>query len=152
MPRRRFVLDGTTRAIVVTKSLPRGQHSMQPTGRPILHAEASFISAERGLRRGVSSRTSLKCCIHFGFIPKLVIFIYKQLKRPAVFSAVHFDIKPQIVTLQNNFFSLLRLNHEDLCDQRFWHCQEACASIGARNDDSDQEKRSCSSRSPQQSC
>jgi len=30
-PRRRFVLDGATRAIVVTKSSPRGQHSMQLT-------------------------------------------------------------------------------------------------------------------------
>jgi len=44
---------------------------------------------ERGLRRGISSRASLKCCIHFGFILKLVIFICKQLKRPAAFSVVH---------------------------------------------------------------
>jgi len=32
-----------------------------------------------------------------------MIFIHKQLKRPVAFSAVHFDIKPQIVTLQNIF-------------------------------------------------
>ena len=60
-----------------------------------------------------------------------MIFIHKQLKRPAAFSAVHFDVKPQIVMLQNNFL-LLHLNHEDLCDQRLWHCQEACASIGTK--------------------
>jgi len=76
------------------------------TGTPILHVEASFISAERGLRRGILSRTSLKHHIHFGFILKLAIFICKQLKRPVAFSAVHFDIKPQIVMLQNNFFKL----------------------------------------------
>jgi len=74
------------------------------TGTPILHAKASFISAERGPRRGISSWTSLKHCIHFSFIPKLMIFVYKQLKRPVAFSAMHFDIKPQIVMLQNNFF------------------------------------------------
>jgi len=48
-------------------------------------------------------RTSLKCYIHFSFILKLIIFIYKQLKRPVAFSVVHFDIKPQIIMLQNNF-------------------------------------------------
>ena len=58
------------------------------TGMPILHAEASFISAERGLRQEILSQTSLKWCIHFGFIPKLVIFICKQLKRPVAFGAV----------------------------------------------------------------
>jgi len=52
----------------------------------------------------ILSWTSLKCHIHFSFILKLAIFICKQLKRPVAFSAVHFDIKPQIVTLQNNFF------------------------------------------------
>jgi len=36
------------------------------SGTPILHAEASFI----------------------GFIAKLTIFIFKQLKRPAAFSVV----------------------------------------------------------------
>jgi len=36
----------------------------------------------------ISSRTSLKCCIHFGFILKLTIFICKQLKRLAAFRAV----------------------------------------------------------------
>jgi len=50
------------------------------TGTLILHEEASFISAERGPRRGISSRTSLKCCIHFSFILKLTIFIHKQKK------------------------------------------------------------------------
>jgi len=38
---------------------------------------------------GISSWTSLKCCIHFSFILRLTIFIYKQLKRPVAFSAVH---------------------------------------------------------------
>jgi len=46
-PRRRFVLDGTTRAIVVNKVITN-----YATGTPILHVEASFNSAERGLRRG----------------------------------------------------------------------------------------------------
>jgi len=59
------------------------------TGTPILHVEASFISAERGLRRLILSRTSLKHYIHFSFILKLTIFIYKQLKRHGAFSAVH---------------------------------------------------------------
>jgi len=59
------------------------------TGTPILHVEASFILVERGLRRGISSWTSLKYYIHFSFILKLIIFIYKQLKRPVAFSVVH---------------------------------------------------------------
>jgi len=50
----------------------------------ILHAEASFISAERGLRRGILSRTSLK-----HHISELMIFICKQLKRPVAFSMLH---------------------------------------------------------------
>jgi len=62
---------------------------------PILHVEASFISVERGLRQGISSQTSLKYYIHFSFILKLMIFIYKQPKRPVAFSVVHFDIKPK---------------------------------------------------------
>ena len=33
---------------------------------------------------------------------------------------VHFDIKPQIVTLQNNFFTLNLFNHESFCSQRIW--------------------------------
>jgi len=73
-----------------------------------------------------------------------MIFICKQLKRPVVFSAVHFDVKPQIGMLQNKFFAT-SLNHEDFRVQRLWHCQEACASIGTRNDNRDQERRSCSS-------
>jgi len=144
-----FTLPMTLRSYRCNEVIPK-RTTFCTTGTPILHVEAPFISAERGLRRGISSRTSLKCHIHFSFILKLIIFIYKQLKRPVAFSAVHFDIKPHVVTLQNNFL-LLHLNHEDLGDQRFWHCQEACASIGTRNDDSDQERRSCSSRPPQQS-
>jgi len=58
------------------------------TGTPILHVEASFISVERGLRQGILSRTTLKHYIYFSFILKLIIFIYKQLKRPVAFSAV----------------------------------------------------------------
>jgi len=74
------------------------------------HADSSRrsivkLSRERITPR-ISSRTSLKCYIHFSFILKLMIFICKQLKRPVAFSAVHFDVKPQIVTLQNNFFYL----------------------------------------------
>jgi len=56
------------------------------------HADSSHrstvkLSRERITPR-ISSRTSLKYCIHFGFILKLMIFIYKQLKRPVAFSAV----------------------------------------------------------------
>jgi len=51
----RFVLDCTTRAIVANKV----------TTTPILRAEVSFISAERGLSRGILSRTSLKCYTYF---------------------------------------------------------------------------------------
>jgi len=36
-----------------------------------------------------------------------VIFIHKQLKGLAAFGAVHFDVKPQNVMLQNNFVCLL---------------------------------------------
>jgi len=56
------------------------------TGTPILHLEASFISAERGLRREILSQTSLNHNIHFSSILKL---IRKQLKRPMAFGAVH---------------------------------------------------------------
>jgi len=38
------------------------------TGTLILHAEASFIAAERGLRLGILSCTSLKHCIWFQLI------------------------------------------------------------------------------------
>mgnify|MGYP000198940078 CR=1 FL=1 len=69
-----------------------------------LPVEALFISVERGLRQEILSRTSLKYYIHFSFILKLIILIYKQLKRPVAFGVVHFDIKPQIIILQNNFF------------------------------------------------
>jgi len=72
------------------------------------HADSSRrsivqLSRERTAPR-ISSWTSLKQHIHFSFILKLIIFIYKQLKRPVAFSVVHFDVKPQIVMLQNNFF------------------------------------------------
>jgi len=89
------------------------------TGTPILHAEASFISAERGLRRGVSSRTSLKCCIHFSFILKLAFFICEQLKRPAAFGAVHFDV----ASVHNSFKAHLGTNVcFDLFKERcHWH-------------------------------
>jgi len=59
------------------------------TGMPILQVEASFISAERGLRGGILSQTTLKCYIHYSLIPKLIIFIYKQLKRLVAFTAMH---------------------------------------------------------------
>jgi len=90
----RFVLDGTTRAIVVIQ-----RHckviTKCTTGTPILHVEALFISVERGLRRGISSWTSLKYYIHVSFILKLIIFIYKPLKRPVAFSVVqlHFSVR-----------------------------------------------------------
>jgi len=58
------------------------------TGAPILHAEALFISAETGFHQWILSRTSLKGCIHFGFIPKLTMFTCQQLKRHATFGAV----------------------------------------------------------------
>ena len=79
---------------------------------------------------------------------KLVIFICKQLKRPVAFSVVHFDITPQIVTLQNNSFVLTSFNHEGLCVQRLWKQQEACASIGPRANNSEQERRHCFSQPP----
>jgi len=81
--RTHFVLDRLTQAIVVNKVITNCA-----TGTPILHVEASFISVERGLRQGILSRTSLKHYIHFSFILKLVIFIYKQLKRHIAFSVV----------------------------------------------------------------
>jgi len=84
-----FVLDPLTQAIVVNKVITN-----HATDMPILHVEASFISAERGLRREILSRTSLKHCIHFSFILKLAIFIHKQLKRPVAFSAVHAKLFP----------------------------------------------------------
>jgi len=57
------------------------------------HADSSRrsivqLSRERTTPR-ISSWTSLKHCIHFSFILKLIIFIYKQLKRHVAFSAVH---------------------------------------------------------------
>jgi len=47
-----------TRAIIVKQVITNCA-----TGTPILHVEASFTSVERGLRRGISSWTSLKCYI-----------------------------------------------------------------------------------------
>jgi len=60
------------------------------------HADSSRrtvvqLSRERTAPR-ISSWTSLKCYIHFSFILKLIIVIYKQLKRPVAFSVVHFWI------------------------------------------------------------
>jgi len=67
------------------------------------HADSSRRSIAKLSRERITprilSRTSLKHYIHFSFILKLIIFICKQLKRPVAFSAVHFDVKPQIVTL-----------------------------------------------------
>jgi len=71
-----------TRAIVANKVITN-----YTTDKPILHVEALFISVERGLRWEILSRNSLKYYIHFSFILKLIIFIYKQLKRPAFFTA-----------------------------------------------------------------
>jgi len=70
------------------------------TGTPILHVEASFISAERGLRREILSRTSLKHYIHFSFILKLITFICKQLKRPVAFSVVQYPSSSATSSLQ----------------------------------------------------
>jgi len=53
-------------------------------------------SRERTAPR-ISSWTSLKCYIHFSFILKLAVFIYKQLKRPVAFSAVHQSHKRHLV-------------------------------------------------------
>jgi len=59
------------------------------------HADSSRrsivqLSRERTTPR-ISSWTSLKCYVHFSFILKLIIFIYKQLKRPVAFSVVQND-------------------------------------------------------------
>jgi len=70
----------TTQAVVANKVTTH-----HATGMPILHVEASFISAERGLRQGILSPTSLN---HFSFILKLTIFICKQLKRSGAFGTV----------------------------------------------------------------
>jgi len=56
------------------------------------HADSScrsivHLSRERTTPR-ISSWTFLKYYIHLSFILKLVIFIYKQLKRPVAFSVV----------------------------------------------------------------
>jgi len=68
------------------------------------HADSScgsivHLSRERTVPR-ILSWTSLKCCIHFGFIPKLTIFICKQLKRPVAFGAVHVVIVDIAVPMQ----------------------------------------------------
>jgi len=49
-----------TRAIVVKQVITN-----YATSTPILHIEVLFISVERGLRREILSRTSLKCYIQF---------------------------------------------------------------------------------------
>jgi len=56
------------------------------TGMPILYVEVSFISAERGMRREILSRTSLKCHIQFSSVLSLQ---FSFLKRPVAFNAVH---------------------------------------------------------------
>jgi len=72
-----------TQAVVVQKITTKCETRTQ-----ILHAGASFISAERGSHRWILSQISLNHHIHFSFILKLVIFICKQLQRHAAFSAV----------------------------------------------------------------
>jgi len=98
----RFVLDRTTRAIVVIQRCCK-VITKHVTGTPILHVEASFISVERGLRRGILSWTSLKHYIHFSFILKLIIFIYKQLKRPVAFSVVHVTVQLHVLEFKVKF-------------------------------------------------
>jgi len=73
------------------------------------HADSSRrsivqLSRERTAPR-ISSWTSLKHYIHFSFILKLIIFIYKQLKRPVAFSVVH-----ALLTWSQWMFS-----HESFC-------------------------------------
>jgi len=69
----------------------------------------------------ISSRTSLKHHIHFSFILKLIIFIYKQLKRPVAFSAVHFvtqhssDIRPMLTPTLRNAAVV-----SDQCPKQHW--------------------------------
>ena len=58
-----FILDHTARAVVETTVIDK-----HTSGTPIIHTEASFTSADRGLCRGTLSRTSLKHCIWFWFI------------------------------------------------------------------------------------
>jgi len=82
----RFVLDRTTWALWISHSQLSNKST---TDTPILHAQASFISAERGRLQRILSRTSFKCYNHIGSFPKLTIFIFKQLKRSAAFSAMH---------------------------------------------------------------
>ena len=56
-----FVMDRFDTSVVVKQVAANCA-----TSTLILHAEASFTSAQRGLRRGISSRTSLKHHIWFG--------------------------------------------------------------------------------------
>jgi len=62
MPRRCFVLDGTTRAVASDSQLD----DKSVTDTLILHVKASFISAERGLCQWILSQISLKQHVHFG--------------------------------------------------------------------------------------
>jgi len=98
--RTRFVLDRSTRSCRCEQShcKPHNGHADSPCGSIVER------SRERIAPR-ISSRTSLKHHIHFSFILKLTIFIYKQLKRPAAFSAVQSDCM-----------------HQSLCEQCHW-CQ-----------------------------
>jgi len=134
----------TTRDIVCKQSHNKLYNwPVDSSRRSIVH-----LSRERTTPR-ISSWTPLKYYIHFSFILKLIIFIYKQLKRPVAFSVVHFDIKPQIVMLQTIylFFYFIwpwrLLLPKTLVTPR----TQDCSSIGPwTNGNRNQEGRPCDGR------
>jgi len=99
---------------------------------------------ELSLQRSHSQEDEILCNWHADSLRGSIISAERGLRRGILSRITNRCIAKQF------FYLLLHLNHESNRDQRLWHCQEACASIGARNDDSEQERRSCSSRSLQQ--
>jgi len=81
--RTHFVLDCLTRSYHCKQSHNKLYNWHADSSRRSLVE----LSRERITPR-ISSRTSLEYYIHFSFILKLIIFIYKQLKRPVAFSVV----------------------------------------------------------------
>jgi len=91
----RFVLDRLTRGYRCKRSHNKlyNWHADSPR-RTVVR-----LSRERTTPR-ISSWTSLKYYIQFSFILKLIIFIYKQLKRPVAFSVVHLSTWALLSTMR----------------------------------------------------
>jgi len=92
--RTRFVLDRLTRSYRCKQSHYKLHNRHADSSRRSIVE----LSRERITPR-ISSRTSLKYYIHFSFILKLIIFIYKQLKRPVAFSVVHSNLAVAFLVL-----------------------------------------------------